>query len=136
MRSWNPFKKKNVKIEETGQIDPNEYKEPIDYDGFIQRGWAYHARGNHDKAESDFRRALSYSPDSVDANYALALVMKSQGNTKEAVELFAKSMDLIKQGKIKDDAKSEMLRRLTLGHINELTTGDWNLEDQIWRQTR
>ncbi len=135
MRSWNPFKKKPVEIEQTETIDPNAYKEPTDYDGFMQRGWAHHARGNHDQAESDFRRALSYSPESVDANYALALVMKSQGNKKEAVELFSKSMKLIKQGKIEDDAKSEMMRRLTLGHINEITTGDWNLEDQIWRQT-
>lgn len=134
MRSWNPFKKKHVEIQETETIDPNEYKEPTDYDSFMQRGWAHHARGNKDRAESDFRRALSYSPESVDANYALGLVMKSQGNAKEAVELFRKSMELINQGKIKDDAKSEMMRRLTLGHINEITTGDWNLEDQIWRQ--
>ena len=43
-------------------------------------------------------------------------------------------MGLIDQGKIEDHAKREMLRRLTLGHINELTTGDWNLEDEIWHQ--
>jgi len=135
MRSWNPFKKKSVETEETAAIDPNEFKEPTDYDGFMQRGWAYHARGNQDQAESDFRRALSYSPESVDANYALGLVMKSQGNQEGAVELFNKSMELIKQGKIEDHSQSEMMRRLTLGHINELTTGDWNLEDQIWHQT-
>jgi len=28
-----------------------------------------------------------------------------------------------------------MMRRLTLAHINELKTGDWNLEDQIWHQS-
>ena len=132
MRSWNPFKKKSVEKEETAAIDPNEFKEPMDYNGFMQRGWAYHARGNQDQAESDFRRALSYSPESVDANYALGLVMKSQGNKAEAVELFNKAMELIIQGKIEHHSQSEMMRRLTLGHINELTTGDWNLEDQIW----
>jgi tetratricopeptide (TPR) repeat protein len=135
MRSWNPFKKKSIEKEETKAIDPNEFKGPTDYNGFMQRGWAYHARGNQDQAESDFRRALSYSPESVDANYALGLVMKSQGNKEGAVELFNKAMELIKQGKIEDHPRSEMMRRLTLGHINELTTGDWNLEDQIWHQT-
>lgn len=135
MRSWNPFKKKSIKKEETAGIDPNEFKEPTDYNGFMQRGWAYHARGSQNQAESDFRRAISYSPESVDANYALGLVMKSQGNKEGAVELFNKAMELIEQGVIEDHSQSEMMRRLTLGHINELTTGDWNLEDQIWHQT-
>lgn len=134
MRLWNPFKKKSVEEKETTAIGPNESKEPTDYDGFMQRGWAFHARGNQVKAESDFRRALSYSPESVDANYAMGLVMKSQGNNEEAVEQFNKAMELIKQGKIERPSQSEMMRRLTLGHINELTTGDWNLEDQIWHQ--
>lgn len=132
MRSWNPFKKKSIGKEETAAIDPNEFKEPTDYNGFMQRGWANHARGNQNQAESDFRRALSYSPESVDANYALGLVMKSQGNKEGAVDLFNKAMELIKQGKIEGHSQSEMMRRLTLGHINELTTGDWNLEGQIW----
>lgn len=132
MRSWNPFKKKSIEKEETAAIDPNEFKEPTDYNGFMLRGWAHHARGSQNQAESDFRRAISYSPESVDANYALGLVMKSQGNKEGAVELFNKAMELIKQGKIESHSQSEMMRRLTLGHINELTTGDWNLEDQIW----
>ncbi len=132
MRSWNPFKKKSIEKEETAAIDPNEFKEPTDYNGFMQRGWALHARGSQNQAESDFRRAISYSPESVDANYALGLVMKSQGNKEGAVELFNKAMELINQGKIEGHSQSEMMRRLTLGHINELTTGDWNLEDQIW----
>jgi len=99
MSSWNPFKKKSIGKEETEAIDPKEFKEPTDYDGFMQRGWAYHARGNNDRAESDFRRALSYSPESVDVNYALGLVMKSQGNIEEAIESFNKTMALLKQGK-------------------------------------
>jgi tetratricopeptide (TPR) repeat protein len=124
MRSWNPFKKKTVEEEETTATNPTELKEPTDSDGFMQRGWAYRARGLQDLAESDFRRALSYSPESVDANYALGLVMKSQGNKEEAVELFKKSLELIKQGKIEDPSKSEMMSRLILSRINELTAGD------------
>lgn len=134
MSSWNPFKRKSTKEKETIEVDLAETKEPSDYDGFMRRGWAFHARGDQDRAESDFRRAISYSPESVDANYALGLVMKSQGKKDEAIELFNTSMKLIEQGKIEDHSQSEMMRRLTLGHINELTTGDWNLEDQIWHQ--
>jgi len=135
MSPWNPLKKKSSVEKETAGGDPVKVKEPNDYDSFMQRGWAYHSRGEQDKAEADFRRAVSYSPESVDANYAMGLVMKSQGKTQEAIELFEKTMDLILQGKIEQHSKSEMMRRLTLAHINELKTGDWNLEDQIWHQS-
>ena len=135
MSPWNPLKKKSSIEKETAGGDPVEVKEPNDHDSFMQRGWAYHSRGEQDKAEADFRRAVSYSPESVDANYAMGLVMKSQGKTQEAIELFEKTMDLILQGKIEQHSKSEMMRRLTLAHINELKTGDWNLEDQIWHQS-
>ena len=135
MSRWNPFKKKSSEAKETSELDPGEIKEPDDHDSFMQRGWVYHARGEQEKAESDFRRAISYSPESVDASYAMGLIMKSQGKTQESVELFENAMELIKQGKIEEHSKSEMMRRLTLAHINELTTGDWNLEDQIWHQS-
>lgn len=133
MRSWNPFKRKSVE-EEAPALDPGEIKDPSDHDSFLLRGWAFHARGKQEKAESDFRRAISFSPDSVEANYGMALVMKSQGKKEEATQQFNKVMELIELGKIEDQAKSEMMRRLTLAHINELTTGDWNLQDEIWKQ--
>ena len=134
MSSWNPFKRKSAKPGDEAVVDPTEGKEPTDYEGFMRRGWVFHSRGEQEKAESDFRRAISYSPESVNANYALGLVLKAQGQKEEAVELFKKSMELIKGGKIEGHSQSEMMRRLTLAHINELTTGDWNLEDEIWSQ--
>lgn len=134
MRSWNPFKRRSKVKEDPAEIAPEELSEPTDYDGFMQRGWAFHSHGNQERAESDFRRALSYSPESIDANFALGLVFKSQGLKEEAVESFNMAMSLIEAGKGNDSARLEMMRRLTLGHINELTSGDWNLEDQIWRQ--
>ena len=135
MSPWNPLKRKSSQDEETAAGGPSEIKDPNDHDSFLLRGWAYHARGEQEKAESDFRRAVSFSPESVEANYAMGLIMKSQDKTQEAIELFEKTMDLILQGKIEDHSKSEMMRRRTLAHINELKTGDWNLEDQIWHQS-
>ena len=93
-----------------------------------------HSRGEQAQAESDFRRALSYSQNSIDAHFALGLVLKTQGKKEDAVETFNVTMGLIEQGAIEDNEKRVMLRRLTLGHINELTIGDWNLEDEIWHQ--
>ena len=134
MSRWNPFKRKSAKPEDEIALDQALGEEPTDYEGFMRRGWAFHSSGEQEKAESDFRTAIVYSPESVDANYALGLVMKAQDKNVAAVEQFNKSMQLIERGKIKEHAQSEMMRRLTLGHINELTTGDWNLEDQIWHQ--
>lgn len=134
MRSLNPFRRKSDQKEEKKEFDPQESGEPTDFDGFMRRGWANHSRGEHAQAESDFRRALSYSQNSVDAHFALGLVLKTQGKKEDAVETFNFTMGLIEQGAIEDNEKSVMLRRLTLGHINELTIGDWNLEDEIWHQ--
>ena len=134
MRSLNPFRKKTPEKEEEKVFDPQGDIEPTGYDEFMRRGWYYHSQGDHAQAESDFRRAISFSQDSVDAHFALGLVLKTQGMKEDALEAFNKSMGLIEQGKIEDDEKRVMLRRLTLGHINELTIGDWNLEDEIWHQ--
>ena len=86
MSPWNPLKKKSSVEKETTGVDPAEIKEPKDHDSFMQRGWVYHSQGEQDKAEADFRRAVSYSPESVDANYAMGLVMKSQGKNQESAE--------------------------------------------------
>jgi tetratricopeptide (TPR) repeat protein len=134
MRSLNPFRRKSDQKEEKKEFDPQESGEPTDFDGFMRRGWANHSRGEQAQAESDFRRALSYSQNSIDAHFALGLVLKTQGKKEDAVETFNVTMGLIEQGAIEDNEKRVMLRRLTLGHINELTIGDWNLEDEIWHQ--
>lgn len=134
MRSLNPFRRKSDQKEEKKEFDPQESGEPTDFDGFMRRGWANHSRGEQAQAESDFRRALSYSQNSIDAHFALGSVLKTQGKKEDAVETFNVTMGLIEQGAIEDNEKRVMLRRLTLGHINELTIGDWNLEDEIWHQ--
>jgi tetratricopeptide (TPR) repeat protein len=135
MSSWNPFKKKSDEKEVVGEVDPAEFPEPTDYESFLHRGWMYHVRGEQEQAESDFRRAISYSPESIDANFALGLNLKYQGKKDEAVEVFTNTMQIIEEGEAERDSKTEMMRRFTLGHINELTTGEWNLEDQIWHRS-
>jgi tetratricopeptide (TPR) repeat protein len=134
MKFSNPFKKKKVvQMAEVAQ-DPQSMPEPHDNQGYRRRGWAYHARGMNDLAEADFRRALSIDSDDVDANYVLGLVLKAQGRKEEAIPSFQKAVSLIEAGKLENKDRSEMLRRLALGHINELTVGDWNLEKEIWQR--
>jgi tetratricopeptide (TPR) repeat protein len=107
--------------------------EPHDLQGYQRRGWAFHSRGLNDQAEADFRRALSIDPEDVDATYVLGLVYKTQGKKEAAIDVFKKAVALIEAGKVENKDRNEMLRRLALGHINELTVGDWNLEKEIWQ---
>jgi tetratricopeptide (TPR) repeat protein len=110
--------------------------EPKDLDSYMRRGWVYHSRGRQQAAEADFRRALELDSESVDANYVLGLILKAQDRDEEAVEYFQKTIKLLEDGKLDDKARSEMLRRLSLGHINELRKGDWDLEREVWRRTQ
>jgi tetratricopeptide (TPR) repeat protein len=129
----NLFKKKSTDKEKAVKMEPGEMPEPGDVEGYMRRGWAFHTKGNQAEAEADFKQALALDADSVDAYYALGLTKKAQGQNEAALEYFHKAMNLIEAGKVKEGTQLEMLRRLTLGHINELTDGDWNLEDEIWR---
>ena len=108
--------------------------EPKDIETYMRRGWAYHSRDLEDKAEADFRRALNLDPESVDANYVLGLVLKAKGEINEAVQQFEKTVQLLEAGKLDNKSRTEMLRRLSLGHINELKSGDWDLEREVWRR--
>lgn len=128
------LKKKDQDGKKTIAIGPEQMPEPSDLAGFIRRAWAYHARGQEDRAEADFLRALSIDPRSADALYGLGLVHKAQGRKEEAINTFQKTLELIQSGAVEDRTRSEMLRRLALGHINELSTGDWNLEEMVWHR--
>lgn len=107
--------------------------EPADLAGYMRRGWAFHSRGLNEQAEVDFRKAISLAPDSVDANYVLGLVLKAQGRKEEAILAFTRTIELLDGGALEDPTRGEMLRRLARAHVNDLTIGDWNLEETIWR---
>ena len=130
----NLFKKKSTEEEKIVKMEPSEMPEPKDGEGYLRRGWAFHAKGMNSEAEADFNQALTLNADSVDANYALGLTKKAQGQNEAALEYFQKALNLIVAGKVEEGTQPEMLRRLTLAHINELSNGDWNLEEEIWHQ--
>lgn len=126
------FRKKSDHKEVSDTHDPDLIPEPVDLESSMRRGWAYHSRGKESQAEADFRKALEFAPNSVDANYALGLVLKAQGRKEEAIQAFNQTLQLLEAGSVKDPTRAEMLHRLALGHINELSLGDWNLEERIW----
>ena len=133
MKLTNPFKKKTIKQKAAIPHNPEDMPAPNDFDGYLRRGWAYHARGKHQEAEQDIHQALKLDADSVDAHYFLGLVLKAQGKREEAVASFRETIGLIEAGKIEEKARKEIMHRLANGHFNQLTIGDWNLEKEIWQ---
>lgn len=136
MNLANLFKRKQVKKDESSLQDPNEMPEPSDLEGYMRRGWAFHSRGQHDRAEADFHQAKKLAPNSIDVNYVLGLIYKAQGKKDEAIKSFQSVIRLIESDELEDKTRAEMLRRLALGHVNEISKGDWNLEKEIWRHER
>ena len=110
----------------TGQKTPSSASE------LINKAWELKASGKIDDAEVIFRKAIAIHPSSLEANYGLSLMLKSQDRRQESIAGFEKVLELIDQG-VEDRARGEMLRRLALAHINHLRSGDWALEKEIWK---
>jgi tetratricopeptide (TPR) repeat protein len=97
---------------------------------YALRGWEYYAAKDYQKAEADLRESLRLDPDDLDVNYALGLALKASGQNIPAVEAFRKVAELASYQA--DPVRSRMVRRLALGQIHDIETGEWNLEKETW----
>lgn len=120
------------KFPQSLQVDPTQLN-PQTPAELTNRGWLYYARKDYEKAEADLRRALETNPDDVEILYPLALTLKAAGSSQGAVEVFRKVVD--QAGTILNPVRANMVRRIAIGHIHEIETGDWNLEEEIWNKT-
>ena len=128
------FSRKSRTAQRTsGLDDPQEMPEPQNSAEYLRRGYAYYARGRFPEALADFQRSIALDPDSVDAMYGLGMAQKASKLHDESVKSFQQVLTLLNAGAVADRIRADMLRRLALGHINEITSGDWNLEKEIWR---
>lgn len=99
----------------------------------ISKGWEYKANGKFDDAEASFRKAISLDPKSVEAYYGLGLTLKAQDRRQDSIKGFEQVLVLISTD-LEDRTRGEMLRRLAMAHINQLRSGDWGLEKEIWKK--
>ncbi len=131
----NIFKKKEIFKVKSVPVDPTKMAEPVTVDDFQKRGMAYYARKQYQEAEKDLTEATSLDANNIDAFYSLGMVLKAENKKDEAVAAFTQVINLIHARSDGTQVKYDMLRRLALGHVNELTQGDWNLEKEIWKRT-
>lgn len=131
----NLFRKKEIFKVKSVAMDPASMGNPSTVDQYQKRGMAYYARQNYEQAEADLRKAASMDGSNIDVFYSLGLVLKAANHKDEAVEAFKQALNLISSAKDTNKTKYDMLRKLALGHVNEITQGDWNLEKEIWKHT-
>ena len=130
------FKKKEIFKVKSIIIDPSVMRNLTTADEYLKRGMAYYARKQYENAEKDLRTAVSLNEELIDAYYSLGMVLKAAFQEDEAVQAFEKVLDLLNSGLVKNSDQLAMLRRLAKGHINEIKTGDWNLEKEIWQRVQ
>jgi len=127
------FKKKEVYKVKSVPLDPTAINDPSTAAEYHKRGTAYYARKQYEYAVADLRKAVELDETMVDAHYSLGMVFKAIGRKEEAAAAFQKVVDLVTPTTGGGNVTADMLRRLALGHKNELTQGDWNLEKEIWK---
>ena len=128
------FAKKEIFKVKSMPIDPSMMAEPTKGAEYQRRGMAFYARQQFVSAVSDLNEAIRLDSRDIDSFYSLGMVYKAMDLKNKAVEAFTQVINLIRAKADSDKTKNDMLRRLALGHINEITQGDWNLEKEIWHR--
>jgi lipoprotein NlpI len=127
------FKKRVISKIKSVVVDPATMRDLTTAEEYFNRGTAYYARKKYDLAEKDLQTSITMNGELVDGYYVLGMVYKAAARNQEAVQAFETVLDLLEKGLVKNTNRVAMLRRLSKGHINEIQTGDWNLEKEIWQ---
>jgi tetratricopeptide (TPR) repeat protein len=127
------FKKKEIFKVKSVAMDPTKMGEPTSADEYQKRGMALYARKQYTEAELDLKKAILLDSNHIDSSYSLGMVLKALDRKDEAIAAFTQVLNLLAAQTGSNNSKHDMLRRLALGHINEMTQGDWNLEKEIWK---
>jgi tetratricopeptide (TPR) repeat protein len=130
------FKKKEIFKVKSLPVDPTTMGEPKTIEEYQKRGMAYYARKQFDEAIADLNKAIAMDANNIDSYYSLGMVFKASNDKDHSVSAFKKAIELIQARSDTPSVKFDMLRRLALGHVNEIIQGDWNLEKEIWKHTQ
>ena len=126
----NPIKGRKVVSQ---AVEPTQLPQPETAREYIQRGMSFYARKRYEESEADFKMAIEADANNEDGFYGLGMVYKARGELEKSTNSFNEVIRLVANSPSEQHNRQEMLRRLALGHINEMQTGDWNLEKEIWR---
>lgn len=120
----------NPKTKINAVPDPDSMNPQLDAELF-ERGWLYYSLQKYEQAQADFRLILQKDGTNVDAWYALGLALKALGSSQPAVDAFTQIDKYINL--VEDGQRATIISRLSHGQINQIKTGSWNLEKEIWK---
>ncbi len=98
----------------------------------LDEAWRAYGAGDLAQADQMVRRVLSQAPNDIEAAYLAGLVWRAQGNNQEAKGAFQIVVD--QHVHLEDRTRGRMLRRLAVGHLNQIDRGLWDLEPETWER--
>jgi tetratricopeptide (TPR) repeat protein len=110
--------------------DPTTVKVESNAD-YLERGWLYYSKKDYSLAIDDFEHVLTTEPENIDALYGLGLTQKASGANPKALDTFEQVLRLLPS--LQEPQRKSVLTRLTKGHINQIKSGNWNLEKEVWK---
>jgi tetratricopeptide (TPR) repeat protein len=130
------FKKREIFKVKSVPVDPTTMTAPTSAQDYFQRGMAYYARKSFPEAEQDLRQAITLDPQGIEGHYRLGMVLKALDKKEAGIQEFKTVIDLLDAQSELSPTRYQIMRRLALGHMNELAEGDWNLEKEIWQHNQ
>ena len=99
----------------------------------LDRAWAAYGAQDLAQAQRLVQGLLEQAPQDVEACYLGGLVGRAQGDGVRAQAAFQMVVD--QHALIEDRTRGRMLRRLAVGHLNQIAHGAWDLEPETWERT-
>lgn len=130
------FKKREIFKVKSVPVDPVTMTTPTTSQEFFQRGMAYYARKSYAEAEQDLQQAITLDPKEIEGHYRLGMVLKALDKKEAAIQEFKTVIELLDEQTEISPTRYQIMRRLALGHMNEVSQGDWNLEKEIWQHNQ
>jgi len=89
-------------------------------------GWGHYGRGQTQQAIEVFRRATERFSSDAESYYALGLALVRAGDQQEAAkQAFQRAVELADS--IPGKVRADMLRKLAMGHLNQIDHGRWDI---------
>ncbi len=102
---------------------PGNSATSADIDALVGQAWSQHYHHHDSEALQEFQRLVERWPDHIDANYGLALALKTAGQKQEAAEAFKKTRTLVENAlatQSDDNSRFHMLKRMIDQHLTSM----------------
>jgi outer membrane protein assembly factor BamD (BamD/ComL family) len=98
----------------------------------LDLAWKAYGAGDLAEASRMTDALLVENPTDLEAAYLAGLSHKAQGQADRARQAF--QTVIAQYDSVDDSTRGRMLRRLAVGHMNQMERGAWDLEPETWER--